>query len=107
MFTAFGPRGSAWTSKLTFWPSTSGGIPERSTAEIWTKTSLEPSSGAMKPKPLVVLKNFTVPVIMCESSFELQRIRVPGISARTGCRIGHVGKNPKLGRQPGGENGGI
>src|SRR3546814_10796896 len=68
MFTAFGPRGSAWTSKLTFWPSTSGGIPERSTAEIWTKTSLEPSSGAMKPKPLVVLKNFTVPVIMCESS---------------------------------------
>src|SRR3546814_851143 len=62
-FTALGPRGSAWTSKLTFWPSTSGGMPERSTAEMWTKTSLEPSSGAMKPKPLVVLQNFTVPVI--------------------------------------------
>src|SRR3546814_20020444 len=48
----------------------------------------------MKPKPLVVVKNFTVPVIMCESSFELQRSRVPGISARSGCRIGNVGKNP-------------
>src|SRR3546814_20152973 len=48
----------------------------------------------MKPKPLVVLKNFTVHVIMCESSFELQRSRVTGISARSVCRIGHVGKNP-------------
>src|SRR3970040_2263630 len=38
-------------------------MPARSTAETWTNTSFEPSCGAMKPKPLVVLKNFTVPVV--------------------------------------------
>jgi len=27
----------------------------------WTNTSFPPSSGVMKPKPLAVLKNFTVP----------------------------------------------
>jgi hypothetical protein len=29
---------------------------------MWTNTSFDPSLGSMKPKPLVVLKNFTVPV---------------------------------------------
>src|SRR5690606_29060602 len=37
-------------------------MPEASTAEMCTKTSFAPSSGVMKPKPLVALKNFTVPV---------------------------------------------
>src|SRR5690349_11745476 len=35
---------------------------ERSTAEMWTNTSAPPSSGWMKPKPLVSLNHFTVPV---------------------------------------------
>src|SRR5947207_15854877 len=37
-------------------------MPDFSTAEIWTNTSLPPSFGEMKPKPLLILKNFTVPV---------------------------------------------
>src|SRR5260370_22620225 len=36
------PRSS---SKLSFWPSRRLPIPDRSTAEMWTKTSFEPSSG--------------------------------------------------------------
>src|SRR3546814_10840548 len=39
-------------------------MPARSSAEIWTKTSAEPSSGWMKPKPLVELNHFTVPLAM-------------------------------------------
>ncbi len=39
-------------------------MPARSTAEICTKTSLEPSVGWMKPKPLVGLNHFTVPLGM-------------------------------------------
>src|SRR6056297_3711019 len=53
------------TSKVTFWLSARPVRPARSTAEMWTNTSLPPPSGAMKPKPLVVLNHFTVPVAMC------------------------------------------
>ncbi|CDX15823.1 hypothetical protein MPLB_1540072 [Mesorhizobium sp. ORS 3324] len=62
--TAFGPlpMRSGSTSKVTFWPSTRVRRPEASIAEMWTNTSLAPPSGVMKPKPLVALKNFTVPV---------------------------------------------
>ena len=35
--------------------------PARSTALIWTKTSLPPLSGWMKPYPFVALNHFTVP----------------------------------------------
>src|SRR3954469_2539555 len=49
-------------SKLSFWPSTRECIPARSTAEMWTNTSGCPLPCSMKPKPLVELKNFTVPV---------------------------------------------
>src|ERR1700759_768175 len=57
------PRSSpVW--KLTFWPSLSPPSPARSTAEMWTKTSALPSSGWMKPKPLVELNHLTVPVLM-------------------------------------------
>src|SRR5258706_6628991 len=38
-------------------------MPASSSALAWTNTYLEPSSGAMKPKPLAVLKNLTVPEI--------------------------------------------
>src|SRR5512135_1799808 len=57
-------RRSATTSNSTFWPSFSCCRPARSTALIWTKTSFPPSSGWMKPKPLVLLNHFTVPVVM-------------------------------------------
>src|SRR5262249_25950948 len=42
-------------SKLIFWPSLRVPRSERSTAEMWTKTSFEPSVGMMKPKPLAGL----------------------------------------------------
>src|SRR5690606_9055990 len=69
---------SGSTSKETFCPSTSERMPEASTAEMCTKTSFAPSSGVMKPKPLVALKNFTVPVwAMGGNSFPV------GVSAST------------------------
>src|SRR5262249_46464371 len=37
-------------------------IPERSNTEACTKISLPPRSGAMKPKPLLALYHFTVPI---------------------------------------------
>src|SRR5699024_3528377 len=39
-------------------------------AEKWAKTSAEPSSGAMKPKPLSALNHFTVPVAIVASFHE-------------------------------------
>ena len=38
--------------------------PARSTLEIWTNASLEPSLGSMNPKPFVGLNHLTVPVAM-------------------------------------------
>ena len=35
--------------KLSFWPSRRLPMPAASTAEMWTNTSLEPSSGWMNP----------------------------------------------------------
>src|SRR6478672_6777270 len=51
-------------SNETFWPSLSERMPAASTAVACTNTSLPPPSGAMKPKPLAVLKNFTVPIVI-------------------------------------------
>src|ERR1700694_950405 len=59
---AFPFLGSILLSKDTFWPSLRECIPDRSTSEIWTKTSGPPPSTSMKPKPFCMLKNFTVPV---------------------------------------------
>lgn len=63
-FTAFGPlpRRSGSVSKEMRWPLSSVVRPERSTAEMCTNTSASPSSGVINPKPLSVLKNFTVPL---------------------------------------------
>src|ERR1700722_5034194 len=55
-------RLSATISKATFCPSLSSLSPARSTALIWTNTSLPPSSGWMKPKPFVALNHLTVPI---------------------------------------------
>src|SRR5262245_45731914 len=52
------------SSYCTFWPSRSVRRPARSTAEMWTNASLEPSLGWMNPYPLVGLNHFTVPVGM-------------------------------------------
>src|SRR5882762_10118195 len=58
---------STLDSKESFWPSLSELRPARSTALMWTNTSLPPSSGAMKPKPLVALNHLTVPVVIVSS----------------------------------------
>jgi hypothetical protein len=42
----------------------------------WTKTSLDPSEGAMKPKPLSSLNHFTVPVAITVISGEIERVYV-------------------------------
>jgi hypothetical protein len=47
---------------------------------MWTKTSLPPSSGWIKPKPLVALNHFTVPVAIFEFLLSLLRVR-PGAEA--------------------------
>src|ERR1700761_8051967 len=51
-------------SNDTFWPSVRVRMPAASTAVACTNTSLPPPSGAIKPKPLEVLKNFTVPIVI-------------------------------------------
>src|SRR5690348_14931386 len=51
-------------SNDTFCPSVRVRRPAASTAVAWTNTSLPPPSGAMKPKPLLVLKNLTVPMVI-------------------------------------------
>jgi len=56
--------GSVTTSKDTRCPSLRLVHPARSTALMWTKTSPDPSSDVMKPKPFWSLKNFTVPTVM-------------------------------------------
>src|SRR5882672_1948681 len=53
------PRSS---SNVTRCPSARSRIPAFSSALMCTNTSLPPSSGAMNPKPFVLLNHFTVPV---------------------------------------------
>jgi hypothetical protein len=57
-------------------------MPDDCSALTWTKTSFDAPSGVMKPKPLVVLKNFTVPVWRI-SLFPLvaREQHAPGMSA--------------------------
>ena len=59
-------------SNVTFWPSSRPGSPDRSTALICTKASLEPSSGSMNPKPLVGLNHFTVPFVAMPVSSQIE-----------------------------------
>src|SRR4051794_16478023 len=61
---ALGPFGPGSDSKLTRAPSASDLKPWPLIALWWTKRSLPPSSGAMKPKPLSSLNHLTVPVAM-------------------------------------------
>ncbi len=68
-FSAAGPL-SPWTvSNSTFWPSFNVLNPSIAMDEWWTKRSLEPSSGVMKPKPLLSLNHFTVPCVICVLTF--------------------------------------
>src|SRR5262249_59803621 len=58
------------TAYEIFCPSLRPYIPARSTALMWTKTSLPPSSGWMKPKPFWLLNHFTVPLVICVFCFQ-------------------------------------
>src|SRR5271154_4231443 len=59
-------------------------MPAASSAVAWTNTSLAPPSGEMKPKPLVELKNFTVPMVIV---FPLRKIvRTDARKAKTSSR---------------------
>src|SRR5580693_9389012 len=53
-------------------------MPAASTAVACTNTSLPPPSGAIKPKPLEVLKNFTVPIVIGSSCSKLTAARMRG-----------------------------
>src|SRR5579863_3994744 len=66
MFTlrAWGPLGLSSVSYSTFAPSARVLKPSDWIALKWTKTSLPPSVGVMKPKPFASLNHFTVPVAM-------------------------------------------
>ena len=69
---------------------------------MWVKMSLPPQSGAMKPKPFVVLTHFTVPVALIRVSLwpSASNIRQIGldksghlIGPRSGILAGTVGAN--------------
>src|SRR6187200_663728 len=62
MFSACRPFGPRAVSNSTFWFSSSERYPPDAIALKCAKTSAEPSSGAMKPKPLSALNHLTVPV---------------------------------------------
>src|SRR5690348_8308138 len=69
-------------SNVTCWPSFSVRRPAACTAVTCTNTSLPPPSGEMKPKPLVVLKNFTVPVVISVFHFnDFTRGEMPFVNA--------------------------
>ena len=74
--------GSIFDSKDTFCPSLSELNPERSTSEIWTKTSGPPPSTTMKPKPFCALKNFTVPVAIVLALLFVTQLRYGPLLAR-------------------------
>src|SRR3954451_5525023 len=60
---ASGPLAPWTTSIQMVWPSASCITPARCKADACTNTSLPPSAGATKPKPLVALYHLTVPCI--------------------------------------------
>src|SRR3954454_3319396 len=59
---ACGPFCPWLVSNSTWSPSLSDLKPDASMALKWTKTSLLPSSGVIKPKPFASLNHFTVPL---------------------------------------------
>src|SRR5262249_18620607 len=88
--TALEPRASGWMSKETRCPSERLRIPAASTAVACTNTSLAPPSGEMKPKPLLALKNLTVPIAMIWSlNVDIRASFCPG---------GRFGRDHQLGK---------
>src|SRR5689334_6306443 len=61
-------------------------MPARSSAVTWTNASFWPSSGWMKPKPLVELKNFTVPLVIGHSFDQCSTEANPPTDARISAR---------------------
>src|SRR5687768_15192591 len=74
------PFAPVCVSNETFWFSLNVPRPAASTAEMCTNTSFAPLSGWMNPKPLLGLKNFTVPMVDIVSS-------QVGVAARTASGI--------------------
>src|SRR4051794_35206138 len=54
-------------------------------SDWWTNTSLDPSSGAMKPKPLVALNHLTVPTAIVGFSFAEQHTQLEKSPTRSPC----------------------
>src|SRR4249919_4196928 len=115
------PRRSGASSYSTRWSWLSVRRPAASSAVTWTKASVPPPSGVMKPNPFASLKNFTVPWGIFGSfpvdgptagpPFRLEEAR--------GRRRGGADRNPRhatgskatigvygrFGKKPGGESG--
>src|SRR6056297_3602048 len=62
-FSAAGPLAPSTMSNSTSAPSASVRKPSAWIAEWWTKQSLLPSAGVMKPNPFWSLNHFTVPLV--------------------------------------------
>jgi len=72
--TTFAAAGPFWPCSMvnsTCWPSLRVLKLVDWIAEKCTNTSLLPSAGEMKPKPLSALKNFTVPVVLLDKIISL------------------------------------
>src|SRR6202166_5298922 len=73
-------------------------MPAFSTAEMCTNTSLEPSSGWIKPKPFWVLKNFTVPTgIIGPFTLPVERPRAHRVGGNYPSFGSSLGAQPKPG----------
>src|SRR3990167_1287100 len=57
-------------------------MPERSTALIWTNTSLPPPSGWMNPNPLVALNHLTVPVAIVSLRWASTHAKLPAVRSQ-------------------------
>ena len=77
------------SSYSTRCPSFSVVRPACSTAEIWTNTSFDPSSGWINPNPLVGLNHFTVPVAIVNVS--LTQLGTPHWYHNPKTRVCHSG----------------
>src|SRR5690606_35580150 len=66
----------------------------------WTKQSFAPFSGVMKPKPLLSLNHFTVPMVRIPYILVLSELSRCGISVLTDIRSSAGVLAPRVGRVP-------
>src|SRR3954468_20434985 len=79
---ADGPLAPSVTSNSTRWFSARVLKPVSAMAEKWTKTSLPPFSGVMKPKPLLSLNHFTEPLTL--TAMRLSSLAAPAFPRQAG-----------------------